>query len=740
MAVSNSSSKLPLIAALGLSLLFGLGACGGSNTSHDDSPGADSGVIETGVIETPDAGVATDGSSISNDATLTDVVAGDQEAGRPACTLTIAGTLQLPTSTVMGKLHGPSMNMTTSCTTDLGTQGPEAVYLLDVPQRTGVILQTTSSTNTVIAIRRVCDDATTEVGCNNDGPTPPNANLRAILDPGSYYVLVDVYAFGIGGDFTLSLETFTPPPNGTCSGAVAVSNGSMVKGDLANGAPAPIAITCAGAPPFSSNVLYYKATIPVGNKLVATVNSMSGPFLVDVLDTCASSTCLSGGSNRAAYANTGMAPRDVILAVISALPPLPPGPQPGPQPPSFPTTFELDVTIQPLASNATCATATPVVAGMTVNGDPSFGGADTTTACAGFGPPTVSGPLWYSVSIPAGRKLSVDVTANDPFALALGVLDKCGAGAVCLTPMDKPMPSPGRQLRYANAGSSPQNVLFYVGYQPFAMGGPFSFKVAIDVLAPNGSCSMAVALTDGVPVTGDTNVGSTGPLACLGPLNSGLLYYSITIPTGMTLGAQLKPTTQSDEHVAILDSCGATTCLGTQDFGPTPTSTYTNTSGAPRPVIVVASSGFTGGPFSLTAALRGPPTNGTCSAATAVTNGTSLTFQDATGATDNLAAKCNAGDTAGVVYYKATIGAGQAITVNTSSNGSWMPAIRLLASCGAASCLATSNFSMMMKTASTLKYTNSSGAPLDVIIAVGPSAMFGPMAGYFDIDVTIGAP
>jgi hypothetical protein len=630
--------------------------------------------------------------------------------------------------------------MTTSCTSDFGTQGPEVVYLVSVSQRTGVILRTTATSNTVLAIRRVCDDPITEVACNNDGPTPPNAELRAVLDPGDYYVLVDVYAFGIGGDYSLNVESFAPPPNGTCADAIVVADGETVKGDLTNAVAPPTPISCSSSPPFSGNVLYYKATIPAANRLAANVHGLTGePFVVDVLDKCTSSTCLTGGFGRAGFTNDGNAARDVILTVSSGAPAPPPGPG-GPPPPAGATAFELDVAIQPLASNATCAAAKPVSPGATVTGDTSFGGADAMTPCQGpFGPGgSVSGPLWYSIAVPSGQVLRVAVTTIDSSTPILGAVDGCGASATCLIPADRPPPGPGAQLRYANAGASTKNVLFYVGHAPFDVGGRFSMTVSADPLATNGICSTPTPLTDGVAVSGDTTLGATGTLPCFSSM-SGMLYYSITVPAATTLAVELKPSGGWDAHVAILDACGASSCLGTSESGPIATARFTNTSGSPRPLIVVAAAGYGGGAFSLTPALRTPPKNVTCDAAIPVKNGTSLTLQDASGATDDLSSRCNPSDTGGVLYYSATIGAGQALTATATPSGRWLPTLRLLASCGASTCLVSSSPMPMPVPGASLNYRNVGDAAMDVILAVGPAAIFGP-AGYFDLDVSIVTP
>jgi hypothetical protein len=378
---------------------------------------------------------------------------------------------------------------------------------------------------------------------------------------------------------------------------------------------------------------------------------------------------------------------------------------------------------------------------MMVTGDTNYGGADFMNTCMGGAfPPgiNVSSPLWYSVAVPAGQVLRVNLTTIDPFTPFVGAVDVCGNGAMCLSSNNGPPmgPGPGSVIRYANGGVSTKNVLFYIGHPPFSGAGRFSFTVSIDPLAGNGSCSTPTALTDGVAVQGDTTIGSNGSSPCYGS-SSGMLYYSMTVPAGKTLAVALKPASSSDMNVTILDSCNANSCLGMPLFGPMPTSTFTNTSGSPRPVIVAVSAGFSGGgSFSVTASLRDAPTNMTCGSAIPVANGTSLTFQDATVGTDNLSSRCLPSDTGGVLYYSATIGAGQTLRATATASGKWVASLRVLASCGASTCLASSNMPMMFPQNS-VSYTNSGGSPVNVILAVGPNAMFGPMAGYFDLDVSI---
>ena len=109
-------------------------------------------------------------------------------------------------------------------------------------ERTLVDLEVISDLDTVLAIRRACDDPLTEVACSDgragvatdaglSSPMPASrvrrrvassrdAHLRASLAAGTYYVLVDeAEPSGVGGSFQLRVRTIAPPAQTTCPAA-----------------------------------------------------------------------------------------------------------------------------------------------------------------------------------------------------------------------------------------------------------------------------------------------------------------------------------------------------------------------------------------------------------------------------------------------------------------------------------------------------------------------------------------
>lgn len=678
---------------------------GGADAGAPDSGGADAGVGDAG--PPPDAG--------------------PPDAGPPACPLDVRGSLSLPTDEVTDTLRGESLNTTTSCTPDRGTQGPEHFYRLHVEARTGVVLRSTSTSDTVLAIRTACDDPVSELACNNDGVPfePGDAELRAVLDPGDYYVLVDVHAFGIGGDYTLSLGTFEPPPNARCEDATPVADGTVLMGvDPTDSVPTRV--DCGAThPPLEGTAVYYRATVPADHRLLVEASSTGAPVEIRLLDGCASPTCI-GDPARAAmgpamsWVNDG-ADTDVVIGV--AVPStVPPGPDP--------ITFDLAVSIEPLPAHADCAMARTVADGSVETGDTSLGD-PSPTSCPPE-PMELLGIHYYTATVPAGHALRATARPTGPFFSDLGVvlLDGC-AGSCLESTLEMPAAEPS--AIYRNTTAAPVDVVAAVGNVDFAAGGPFEATFSIVPLPTNVSCTAPLAVADGSMISGDTALGGTDTVPC-GRSIEGAVYYSATIPPGHTLGVDV--TSADPVEAAILDGCGGA-CLGTSTRTPMGTLvTQTNSGSTDLPVIIAVGRGpfAPGGPFTMRVALAPAPMNVACGSATTVVDGTSLTLQDARAAADDLSSVCEPLATGGALYYRATVPPGETLRAAVTPLEGWRPAVRLLPSCGASSCLA-SGVGVGGPTAAA-SWTNDGASDADVIIAAG--AHDSRFTGYFRLDVSIG--
>ena len=162
--------------------------------------------------------------------------------------------LELPTSQVRGVLRGQSRNALDHLHPAEGGRWARGDFLLRVTERSLIELEAISTIDTVIAVRRACDDPLTELACNDapassggggfeggvmppfpvpatrpppdaapapdastpvadagasDGatlaqfldPSARDAHVRVVLDPGADYVLLDeAEPFGVGGE------------------------------------------------------------------------------------------------------------------------------------------------------------------------------------------------------------------------------------------------------------------------------------------------------------------------------------------------------------------------------------------------------------------------------------------------------------------------------------------------------------------------------------------------------------
>jgi len=109
-----------------------------------------------------------------------------------------------------GTLMGMSLNDSTSCQSS--TQGPEDVFTLHLDAQTALVFSTAGSrtmVDTVLEIRRVCEDPSSAVACDDDSGPGTTSVLPVVLEAGDYFVLVDTYSSSpttTGGDYNLAVS------------------------------------------------------------------------------------------------------------------------------------------------------------------------------------------------------------------------------------------------------------------------------------------------------------------------------------------------------------------------------------------------------------------------------------------------------------------------------------------------------------------------------------------------------
>jgi hypothetical protein len=117
----------------------------------------------------------------------------------------------LPAGRVVGATTASgSDRFANSCgAADPAASGPDRVFKIEVPRRATVRLVVTAATfDAAIAVRRSCADASggagaAELACESDADAAHRTTLERVLEPGTYWVVVDGQSPNDQGPFTL---------------------------------------------------------------------------------------------------------------------------------------------------------------------------------------------------------------------------------------------------------------------------------------------------------------------------------------------------------------------------------------------------------------------------------------------------------------------------------------------------------------------------------------------------------
>lgn len=557
------------------------------------------------------------------------------------------------------------------------------------------------------------DDGDGNLVWANDGPGSRDVVFAIGTPPG----------FG-SAELELTVAILPAAPNLSCETALPVTSGSTLMGqDTRRGGSG-------GSECFPSSeltgLLYYTITVPAGEILDVSATATGSPLWrpeISVLAGCNSGACLASTATWAgtptspavSWRNNARTDRPVIIAI-------------GRHVYEPASTFDLTVSTSPTPQNASCSAPLALSPGAVLTGQDSALGASGPVPCFSR-PQDVAGSLFYSITVPGRTSLQVSVIPDVSWSPRIAIFDRCTSGQ-CLASSAQPGGQPG-QASYANSTPSPVPVLVSVGHDPLTGGGGFAIHASLHALTVNSDCAMAVPVTDGTGLRGqDTSLGETATFACTPGAPAqlrGVLWYSATVPAGETLAVQAAPTSGSFwPQIVIAPACGSTSCLASSLNAPPGGSgtavRYTNTTGAPQPVVfAVAADGPLPGTFDLSVTIRPPPRNAACTTPTPLNPpSTLLTPEDGRGAIDDLSSRCLPQVTGGVLYYSATIPPGETLQATASPLGFGAASIRLLSDCAATSCLASAEGPP--RSVVTLTHANTSTAAEHVIVAVGPGA------------------
>lgn len=559
-----------------------------ADASPDDAPDAASDASDASLDDASDA--SGDAAEASVDATPSD------PCTSPAGAITLPGAPFTRDATTSGRSAIPAA----LCAPD--TTGPEHVYTLDVTARTGVVIDTEGARagfDAVLSLRRTCEDIRTELLCDNDSGRDATPLVRAMLDPGRYALIVDALS-AMSGSYSLRARSFTPAPNGVCSGAIPLAPGAtLTSQNVANGGMRRD--HCRPSAP--GGPLFYAVVVPAMNRVTVRATptgSVAWAPLLAAVTSCAATTCAAqsageavGAASTLALLNTSSSPVTYLVSVASAT--------------GSDGTFDLSATAGlSVAPGSTCATAQLLTPG-TARAMQDLAGAFQHGASLCL--PGFAGPqLYYVLRVGARQRGTVTVTPRGATAPIIRLVRSCLATA-CESSTQAPAATPA-SLSFDNPDAVSVDVVVAVSNAAGA-GGTFDVVSAVGAIPAGVSCAGPTTLVASMVASANTLNGTvSGASACEPSVTGPQLYYALRVPAGQRATVRAMPTgaTPWRPTVRAFDSCLAPICtqFSTADaVGMPATLSLDNTSAAARDVIfTVAGAGVSpGGPVDVLASL-----------------------------------------------------------------------------------------------------------------------------------------
>ena len=672
----------------------------------------------------------------SPDATLdatTDAAADAAADAAGACGAPLA-TISLPGAAFMrdGMTSGASRIAATMC--QMNASGPEDHYTLTVTARTVVNIDTEGTRtehDTVLSLRRACGDAASELACDDDHGRDVTSRLRALLEPGTYSLLVDGYS-GDEGPYALAARSAAPAANGACAAPAVLAPGATLAGQATAGASVVNSECTTG----DGAQLFYSVTVPANSAVTVRATPAAASGLRPVLrvkDTCAATACVGTGAASAAnmpasvlVANAGAMPRTFVLTAGDY------GTVDG--------AFDLSASAATmLAANAACAAPAVLAPGATLAGQATSGAAVSSSECT-----TAAGrQLFYSVTVPANSAVTVTATpaAMSGLRPVLRMKDTCAATTCVGTGTASAANMPAATTLTNASAAARTYVLSAADYG--TAEGTFSLSASAPaMLAANANCAAPTPIAPGATLTAqNSNAGGPRTTECV-TANGAQLYYQVTVPamSAVTVRATPSGTPAWTPVLRARDTCAATACAATNTATAAgmPAGFVLNNGGAAARTFLVSVAGSTaaGGAFDLaaTAAVSLVP-GATCESPAPLTAAAPAMGVDATRASSATPNRCQTAVTGLQTYFSVAIPPRQRATLRATPTGAtaWAPTIRAIAACATTTCLDSRVGASGMPTV--LAVDNAGAFPQTILVSVAgasPSA-----AGTFDLTLTL---
>ncbi|MCA9664168.1 MAG: hypothetical protein KC503_01230 [Myxococcales bacterium] len=472
--------------------------------------------------------------------------------------------------------------------------GPQRYYRLDLDEKKTYRITLAPKFEGVAYLFQTCARDLINADCSSGGRTGAATGLvaaggsgRIVFFPpasGTYVLAVDSVSAAQSGDYKLTVETFSQPPNAACASAQPIA--------LANGSVAVQANTLGARDEFGTDVQCGLGLDLDGPNLYYSVDLKGGQWYRIALDAQFEATAyIAGAAGGCQAANIEQDCSGITGNVLPGVAPGKPGIAAFRAPadgtyivaidsvlPKSAGPFAMSIEAFSPAGNMICDNALPVslVGGVALVRGDTTGALNDRGAQMQCGAPPLTGPqAYYSVSLVKDQPYLLTLTTAWPSLLAVG--------SDCLTlPSDCTNALNGGSV-LVPAGS--EGKLFFTptrdgthlvaveGTAPDAFG-PFKLVIAEASGAAGGSCQSPQQLT--VPAGGTLTVaGNTGPLSndisgvdcgnTAGPWPGPQAYYRVTLAAGKSYTITLTPEATFDPALyafVATTSCDASSING----------------------------------------------------------------------------------------------------------------------------------------------------------------------------------
>ena len=395
-----------------------------------------------------------------------------------------AGTCESPLPATAGVYSGSTSHGESENEGSCASSGSrELVYRLDLPSRQRVTVDVDPHFDAVLYIRKDdCNDAESEVACNDDAGHERKSRVDEVLEPGAYFVFVDGYNSDAGAfKMTITLAD-VPTLAEVCRQARALPPSIALPGTTAN-AFDHVGSTCGDGAKGPDAVYHFD--VALRSRVRITEHSDEFSPVVHVRKKC------DDESSEIACANEGMTDDDVAYTGV-----LDPG--------SIAVFADADARegqgkFTLLAETApergtgtqgdACGDAIPLTKNERIEGDTFPARDDVAGKCGGTG----AADVLYRIDLSRRTRISARMVKQEGrhvFVLSRACGDR-GAEVACAPSIDELLPAGSYSL--AVDGAAPD------AFGKFA----FDWKMR-DVAAQESACRSAAAIAPGQSIKGTT--------------------------------------------------------------------------------------------------------------------------------------------------------------------------------------------------------------------------------------------